>query len=740
MNMKVNFRLPAFTPAKVFSTKDTKNAKNNIHAQEASPSPGLGPDIKSPRRNNLGGWIKKLVAPKKKSDAVVQDNPFAPRRQNNRPTAAPIHRPNFIPFDARKEVAAVERILLNNAVEYLFSKGKDTLTVPQFNNFMQHYINHGVNEIDRRFERALKNPIPGQSTDKLENAREQAKQHIARALTNKCGELGWALPARKGSNIVWEPSKGPLLVKQGLSLQRLKLDKADIASGVFGSVSIFKNENGGKLIGKISKNNWRNQQGQVIDDLAIELKGYQTIYNAVGPHPNLVNAYGIAQMPNNGAMNRTLLMDAIPGQNGEKTFDALRKCWDAGKISSEEYWGAMQFMGRRLLDVSQHLGKAGVVHNDIKPENFMVNEETGEPVLIDLGLWSETGAKVVGGTPNFQSPEAGTRQGVEEKSDVFTVGATLLDGIEARKTVPNRGLFKQNPLRDQEGNVVRQPGTYAADTAYTNFMNYVLAGNKHIRPDSNGAKQFDFLNDRMLDDDAAKAVIKKVLSLANKEAQKPAEEQWKPAAHQAKPQAPISNARQQFTQMALDEFVKNPTLHDYAKLRDAGKTDPALKSLLDGNQLDYLQGRLEQEAATHVRNFLAAAPWYSEATRILNAAPKAIKSGVDGNGVRFKNTDGNIAPNDGRFVKWAQKSLAQRVNIKDLRHYASNAEALLRDIGTLKGINDPALREQVAKVKRRAAAAKRTVEILETEQPSPESLATIKERARKLESQLKRRK
>ena len=298
-------------------------------------------------------------------------------------------------------------------------------------------------------------------------------------------------------------------------LQNLRLDKANIAKGYFCSISFFENENGDKLAGKISLGNSSK------DEIARELEAYKIIYQAkgVGPHPNLVNVYGIANVPGkNGELYRALVMDAIPGPTGQKAFDALRKYWNINKISNEEYWSAIQFIGRRLLDVVEHIAKAGVVHNDIKPENFLVNRETGEPVLVDLGLWSRKGKRATGSTVIYASPESLQRRCVGEKSDVFSTGASLLYGIEgktARK--PNQGLlYLKGPFKDGAGDIKRQPGIYSVRTAYTDFLHKTLRNNifshAFFRLNAKQAKKHDFLNDSMLDDGAAKEVIKKILS------------------------------------------------------------------------------------------------------------------------------------------------------------------------------------------------------------------------------------
>jgi len=563
--------------------------------------------------------------------------------------------------------------------------------------------------------RTWPNAMSEQSSGKLQSAKEQAKECMTQS-ENDASHSEKEQPLRQESNVAWELSTGPVLIKRELSLQQLKLTRADIGNGSFGSVSIFENENGNQLIGKTLV---QIGKGTATIDLADELKAYRTIYDSVGPHPNLVHLYGIAQVPHEQEAKRTLLMDFIPGPTGMKAFDALRKCWDTGKISSEQYWGAIQFIARRLLDVTEHLGKAGVVHNDIKPENFLVNQETGEPVLIDLGFSSEKDAVFVGHTPVYVAPEVGHFEGVDERSDVFTVGASLLAGIEKKRRgnefPPNEGLYQNKDSTNREEKLVRKPGSYSAKTAYTEFMNSVMEQHKDRRADSEKAKNLDFLHHSMLDDDAAKEVIKKAISLDSME------EPWK----QAKPQLPSVSKKEnwkQVTRLMNAARKDKPGLEDSAKLRNAGTDNVQSRRMRRLARYAKEQGNLnepsqvEQDMKKAAMQLITSATWFDDAKRILETIPKTIKSGVDKDGRRILYGENkNIDPDYESAVKTARQSFSPYADMEDLRRYANEAEKFLLNAGTLKTPKDRETPRQIKEVWERAEVAKRMMMIFDAD-------------------------
>jgi serine/threonine protein kinase len=105
--------------------------------------------------------------------------------------------------------------------------------------------------------------------------------------------------------------------------------------------------------------------------------------------------------------------------------------------------GYYRAVAELFASISDALGvahNAGVVHRDIKPSNILITEDD-RPKVADFGLakinddlvLSRTGE--LAGTPFYMSPEqaAGRLARVDERSDVFSLGATLYESLTLSK-------------------------------------------------------------------------------------------------------------------------------------------------------------------------------------------------------------------------------------------------------------------------------------------------------------------
>jgi serine/threonine-protein kinase len=97
----------------------------------------------------------------------------------------------------------------------------------------------------------------------------------------------------------------------------------------------------------------------------------------------------------------------------------------------------------QVASAMTHMHRRGVFHGDLKPGNVMLTKN-GQVKLIDFGTaWVRGQEKNrIQGTPQYIAPEQATEKVVNEKTDIFNLGATMyrmFTGHFAQQGIPKPG-------------------------------------------------------------------------------------------------------------------------------------------------------------------------------------------------------------------------------------------------------------------------------------------------------------
>lgn len=131
-------------------------------------------------------------------------------------------------------------------------------------------------------------------------------------------------------------------------------------------------------------------------------------------HPNLVKVHCLELKSGwfKGPSEAKLLIEYVPG----KTMDQLPLLRMAKLLRVAE----------RVADALTHMHRQGVFHADLKPNNLILGRGTAVKVL-DYGLaWIKGEPKDrVQGTLEYMAPETYAHKLVNERTDIYNLGATL---------------------------------------------------------------------------------------------------------------------------------------------------------------------------------------------------------------------------------------------------------------------------------------------------------------------------
>jgi serine/threonine-protein kinase len=135
-----------------------------------------------------------------------------------------------------------------------------------------------------------------------------------------------------------------------------------------------------------------------------------------------------------------------------------------------------------------HMHRRGVYHGDLKPSNIMVAED-GRVKLIDFGTaWIKGEEKNrVQGTPQYMAPEQAAERVVDERTDMYNLGATMyrmFTGRYAQQGIPMLGEPHSRKLVSPIQILPSIPGT----------LNETIMSCLEVNPDRRPAGVFEIKN------------------------------------------------------------------------------------------------------------------------------------------------------------------------------------------------------------------------------------------------------
>jgi serine/threonine protein kinase len=186
------------------------------------------------------------------------------------------------------------------------------------------------------------------------------------------------------------------------------------------------------------------------DQLGIERFYREARAAAALDHPNIVRLHDVSQ----GAGAHFLVMEYVEG----KDLQSLMA--DTGPLHFAQ---ACHYIAQAAAGL-QHAHEKGFVHRDIKPANLILAKD-GTVKILDMGLarsFQDESDNLTGslgdepetfGTADYISPEQALGQKVDERSDIYSLGATMFALITGHP--PFKGTTAQILMQHQMAEVPR---------------------------------------------------------------------------------------------------------------------------------------------------------------------------------------------------------------------------------------------------------------------------------------------